>query len=81
MESSKIEKAILSLLAERDSNSSVCPSEVARSLSDDWRKLMPEVRQAADRLQRSNKISVLQKGRPIESAVLAKGPIRLKLRF
>lgn len=54
---------------------SICPSEVARALSDDWRGLMPRVRAVAARLPR---IAATQKGERVHP-VEARGPIRLTL--
>jgi len=66
----EIESKILDLLNERLSESSICPSEVARALSEEnWRDLMPSVREAADVLAESGRIIVTQKGRKISSAV------------
>lgn len=56
----------------------ICPSDVARSLSEDWRPLMPVVRGAAAELARAGQIKVTQKGRPVD-ALHARGPIRLGL--
>ncbi|MEL6582564.1 MAG: DUF3253 domain-containing protein [Pseudomonadota bacterium] len=58
----------------------LCPSEVARALSsDEWRDLMPLVRQEAEVLREAGDISVTQKGEAV-SATEAKGPIRLALK-
>ena len=75
----QIEDQILLLLKERSIESSICPSDAARALSDNWRDLMPMVRECADKLVKSEQIVITQKGRKIPSAVDAKGPIRLKL--
>ncbi|MEO0931849.1 MAG: DUF3253 domain-containing protein [Pseudomonadota bacterium] len=50
-----------------------CPSEVARRLADDWRPLMPLVREVAADMP---EIIATQKGVPVDP-LLAKGPIRL----
>ena len=49
-----IERCMMKLLAERSAESSICPSDVARTLVSDetaWRALMPVVRQVAARLR------------------------------
>jgi hypothetical protein len=71
-----IEAAILSLLDERNGRS-ICPSEVARKLApEDWRTLMPSVRDAAARLAGRKKLIATQKGREVD-VLSAHGPIRL----
>jgi hypothetical protein len=68
---------LLELVAER-SPLTACPSEVARALNpEDWRPLMPKVREVAARLQQQGLLEVTQKGQVVD-AVAARGPIRLK---
>ena len=75
---SSVEDSILSLLARRRRGSSICPSEVARILApDDWRPLMPSIREAADRLVERGAVEVTQKGVQVK-AVTARGPIRIR---
>lgn len=74
----RICRAILTAVRERGAGKTICPSEVARALSDDWRPLMPAVRQAAEKLVRSGQVIATQKGKPILPQ-MAKGPIRLGL--
>ena len=69
--------AILALLAERAEGATICPSEVARALSDDWRPLMPAVRAAAAELAASREVEVTQGGEVVDPAT-ARGPIRLR---
>ena len=71
--------AILALLDERASGATICPSEVARALSDDWRPLMDEVRAAAAGLVTEGKVEVTQGGSVVALAS-ARGPIRLRRR-
>ena len=73
-----IEVVMLELLAERGT-ATACPSEVARRLAKSWRRLMPQVREVAARLQRRGVVDVYQHGRPIDIAK-ARGPIRLRAR-
>ncbi|WP_347341133.1 DUF3253 domain-containing protein [Sphingomonas sp. TREG-RG-20F-R18-01] len=42
--------AILSILAHRAPGATICPSEVARSIAQDWRSAMPAVHAATDEL-------------------------------
>jgi len=76
-----VEQAILELLERRAVDTSICPSEVARTLfaDGDWRAEMERVRMAARRLQRAGRIQIVQRGHSVDPS-RAKGPIRLKLR-
>lgn len=71
-----IEVAIGDALDRRGPGKSICPSEAARALSQDWRPLMPEVRLVAQEMADRGALAVTQKGRPVR-ADAAKGPIRL----
>jgi hypothetical protein len=71
----EIESELLRLAAIRPH--SFCPSEAARALAKDWRPLMPRIRRAAFALQSTEKLDILQKGRPTTRPV--PGPIRLRL--
>ncbi|WP_366141493.1 DUF3253 domain-containing protein [uncultured Sulfitobacter sp.] len=62
----------------RGAGKTICPSEVARALAQDWRVLMPEIRAVADRMAAQGKVVITQKGQPIVAAE-ARGPIRLGL--
>lgn len=62
--------------------SSFCPSEVARSLAsagseEEWRALMPSVREEAAGLSRRGWLVATQRGAPV-SPTEARGPIRLR---
>jgi hypothetical protein len=71
-----IEKTLLAMAKARP-EASFCPSEAARALApEDWRPLMPRVREVAGRLQRDGRIRATQKGRAVD-ALAAQGPIRL----
>lgn len=73
-----IERAVMKLLEHRHPRTA-CPSEVARSIApDDWRALMPKVREAAGRLEKRGRVDVLQKGKKVELSRVH-GPIRLRL--
>ena len=79
-----IERTLLTLVADRGPEKSICPSEVARSLApadapEQWRPLMTDVRRAAVRLAMAGRIDILRKGRPIDPALLH-GVVRLRVR-
>ena len=75
---SRWEQAILALLDERDEASSICPSEVARSLGGKgWRSKMDDVRQAAARLVARGSLRVTQGKREVD-VLAARGPVRLR---
>lgn len=71
-----IRAALLALAQARGAGKSFCPSEVARTLSDDWRPLMPAIRAVASVLQTEGLLVATQKGRPVHPEH-ARGPIRL----
>ncbi len=75
----RIEAAILRLTEARGPQASVCPSEVARALEPEWRRLMASVRGAAIRLAAAGRIEILRKGKPVTSGTV-KGVIRLRVR-
>lgn len=77
MNAGPVHSEILRLTAMRGAGKSICPSEVARSLSPQgWRELMPAVRQAAAELQDEGRIQVTQGGEKAD-ARSARGPVRL----
>lgn len=73
------QRIILDLLAARQPGKTICPSEAARALAgdDDFRPLMPVVRNAARALVDAGRIEVTQDGRPV-GLDDARGPIRLR---
>ncbi|MEM7711851.1 MAG: DUF3253 domain-containing protein [Pseudomonadota bacterium] len=73
MTDDEVAAVIRSLAAGRDGT--LCPSEVARALAEDWRPLMPRVRAVAAGLP---DVRATQKGVEVD-AVAARGPIRLEL--
>ena len=74
-----IANTILTVAANRVHEKSTCPSEIARMLfPDDWRKHMKEVVDAAIDLNNKCKVSITQKGNPIDITQI-KGPIRIKI--
>ena len=80
----QLEAAILSLLAERGRDKTICPSEAAKLVGGtdnrhDWETLMEPARAAARRLVAAGRIVITQKGHIVDPST-AKGPIRLRLR-
>ena len=81
---SALEAAILTLLAERGRDKTICPSEAAKLVGGknervDWEGLMEPARAAARRLVAQGKIVITQGGHVVDGST-AKGPIRLKLK-
>ncbi len=79
-----LETAILSLLAERGRDKTICPSEAAKLVGGDanrrdWESLMEPARAAARRLVAAQKIVITQRGQIVDPST-AKGPIRLRLK-
>jgi hypothetical protein len=72
----ELEAAITAVLDRRGRGKSICPSEVARALDDDWRPLMPEVRRVAQGMAAKGQLRVTQNGKRV-AAQAARGPIRL----
>ena len=62
----------------RGAGKTICPSEVARALADDWREMMPQVRDVAGEMAAEGEIAVTQGGDAVEIGE-AKGPVRLGL--
>ena len=74
--SDRIRAAILDLALRRGRAKSLCPSEVAKALAEDWRPLMPEVRAVAAAMP---EIMATQGGMEVDP-VTARGPIRVRLK-
>ena len=74
----EIERTILGLLSERRDGATICPSEAARALGDDWRPLMQPVRDVAAVMADEGRLEVTQKGEVVDVRE-ARGPIRLRL--
>lgn len=77
-----IRDALFALLDRRASGATVCPSEVARALTadDDWRPLMPRIRQVARRLAAQGRLRLTRRGVDVDLNIDAPGgggPIRL----
>ncbi len=78
-ETTRIEAEILRLSAVRGPDKSICPSEVARALDENWQRHMTAVRRAAIRLAVAGRIDILRKGKPVDPSAV-KGVIRLRIR-
>lgn len=75
-----LKRIILDLLARRRPGASACPTEVARGTGrDDWRALVPAVRQAAADLALEGKILLTQNGEIVCPRGECRGPVRLHL--
>ncbi len=72
-----LEDAIRTLLAARSVGGTICPSEAARLVADDWLALMEPARRAARRLVWSGEVVITQGGRIVDPST-AKGPIRIR---
>lgn len=73
----RIENRLRELLASTSAGATICPSEVARSLDEDWRPLMEPVRAAARRLVVAGEAEITQGGHVVDPST-AKGPIRIR---
>lgn len=73
----RIESTIRRLLRERGAGKTICPSDAARAIApENFRQLMPRVREVAQKLVDEHEIVVMQRGRVVDLRS-AKGPIRL----
>lgn len=72
-------EAILSLLNERTSGKTICPSEVLPAELKTNKEKMEAVRQAARQLAHANIIEITQSGKPVDPDTF-RGPIRLRKR-
>ena len=93
MENSAVTAHLDRLLSSRPYPKTICPSEVARSLSTSeleecgvstWRDLMPDIRGLLWKMRDKGEVEILQRGQPIPSTLLLeeiKGPIRARKRL
>jgi hypothetical protein len=72
-----IEMRMRELLERTRPGGTICPSDVARSLSDDWRPLMEPTRTVAQRLAQAGEVEITQGGRVVDLRS-ARGPIRIR---
>ena len=74
-----LNELILALSGKRGPTKSICPSEVARlARPNDWRRLMPQVREAANALAAQGSVLILQGGRRVDPTAVT-GPIRIRI--
>jgi sarcosine oxidase gamma subunit len=74
----RLERTIDDLLDARARTSSICPSDVARTLApDDWRPLMEPARRAARRMVARGEVEITQHGSVVDPST-ARGPIRIR---
>jgi hypothetical protein len=74
-----LEAAILALLGQRAATATICPSEAARAVAEDWEPLMERARMAARRLVAAGAVLITQRGAVVDPST-AKGPIRVRRR-
>ena len=72
-----IARELVAQLHSSAEGSSICPSEVARALSDEWRGLMPKIRKVSDQLAHQGVLTIQAGGTPVTSAEAHRGPIRI----
>jgi hypothetical protein len=73
-----IETAILALVTARGPTKSICPSEAARALDEDWHPKLGPVRATAIRMAKEGRLTILRKGRPVTDFADLRGVIRLR---
>lgn len=76
-----IEQELETLVSARGVKKTICPSEVARALTSDWRVEMPRIRNVACDLARQGRVSILQRGEviPLNQLQHMRGPIRISM--
>jgi hypothetical protein len=74
----EIERTIVALLEARAPGKTICPSDAARALADDFRPLMQPVRDVAREMVARGALEVTQSGRVVDVDT-ARGAIRLRL--
>jgi hypothetical protein len=73
------EAAIMLMVAKVEDGKSITPTDVAMSLSENWRPVLKHIRAAARRLAEQDRIEILRHGKPVDPAAM-KGVIRLRLK-
>jgi Protein of unknown function (DUF3253) len=74
----EIRDEILRLLLLDSRVSSICPSDVARSLRPQWRQWMPLIMEIVAEMVKDREIEAILQGQPVDIEKV-KGPIRLRL--
>jgi Protein of unknown function (DUF3253) len=77
---SALRSGILQSLKSRDRGKSICPSEIARALSDDkdWHRLMPRIRKALIHLLREQRVIVTRGTTVLRVDEMRGGPTRIR---
>lgn len=73
----EIEARMRQLLGRLRPGTTICPSDVARSLADDWRPLMEPTRIVARRLVEAGEVEITQRGEVVDPGQV-RGPIRIR---
>jgi hypothetical protein len=74
----RLEETIVTLLAARAHDATICPSDAARAIGgEEWRDLMEPARRAARRMVARDELQITQGGSVVDPST-AKGPIRLR---
>ncbi len=73
----RLEQAISTLLERRAAGGTICPSEAARAVADDWRPLLERTRMAARRLAAQGEVEITQGGRVVDPDT-ARGAVRVR---
>jgi hypothetical protein len=77
----RVDATVLALSTHRSPDKTICPSDAARTIGgDDWRGLMPLVRERLRALAQQGLIDVLQRGEPVNANDVWRGPIRARRR-
>jgi Protein of unknown function (DUF3253) len=75
-----IRAAMLSAVAKRGVDKTICPSEIARALfATDWQAHMQNVRDVAYALQDAGELDITQGGEVVDGRT-ARGAIRLRMK-
>jgi|UniRef100_UPI0037834669 hypothetical protein len=75
-EADRIREVLMQIARGKSDGCTFCPSEAARRLSDEWRTLMPRVRELAAELMEEGKLVCTQRGEPAHP-LTTHGAIRL----
>jgi hypothetical protein len=75
----RLKSTIRALAEHRGPGSSTCPSDCARAIGgENWRALMPEVRELARELAKSGDVQITQGDKVLDPAGTFHGPIRIR---
>jgi len=78
VEETQVVEAIERLLAARSPAATICPSEAARALApENWRALMPQVREVARGLALQGRVVITQRGQHLDATLPWRGAIRI----